>query len=82
MKLLRKRSLKKFTLVLIQEMYITLDGMLVLKLLILEILNDSFKQRKLSSNNDLFRRDPVMAKTKMVSERLLMQSMADKGFPY
>jgi hypothetical protein len=54
MRQLQKQSLKKFMLELIQEMYTTLDGMLVLKLLIQEIQNDSSRLRKYIRYNDLF----------------------------
>jgi hypothetical protein len=75
-----KPKRKVFMQALIQETAIIQDGTLALKQSILVIHNDFYKQRKLKILN--FRREPIMTKTKIKAEALLMQSMTETGKPY
>jgi hypothetical protein len=84
MKSLLGPECRKFTLALILEMCTTLVGTSALKSSTPETLNVSSKLRKKPNYKFefLFSRDPVMAKTKMTSEKLLMKTMTVKGLPY
>ena len=78
-KLLLSRKHPRCMLVLILEMYTIMDGMSAPSKLINEMLNDSYKPRKFSNFFNFLRRSPLMAKTKMAGERLLMRSMMERG---